>query len=113
GTQDAGATATAPGTGTQTGVAPAASDDRHDAELASLRQRLIGSVILSVPVILLAMIPAWQFTYWQWASLALTAPVVVWAAWPFHRAAWLNLRQGAATMDTLISMGTIAAFLWS
>ncbi|WP_396654814.1 heavy metal translocating P-type ATPase [Microbacterium sp.] len=84
-----------------------------DPELRALRQRLIGSVVLSVPVILLAMIPALQFTYWQWASLALAAPVVVWAAWPFHRAAWVNLRHGAATMDTLISLGTSAAFLWS
>ncbi|RXZ86122.1 copper-translocating P-type ATPase [Agromyces atrinae] len=84
-----------------------------DPELTSLRQRLVGSIVLSVPVILLAMIPAIQFTYWQWASLALAAPVVVWAAWPFHRAAWMNLRHGAATMDTLISVGTSAAFLWS
>lgn len=84
-----------------------------DSELTSLRQRLIGSVVLSVPVILLAMIPAVQFTYWQWASLALAAPVVVWGAWPFHRAAWINLRHGAATMDTLISLGVSAAFLWS
>src|SRR5690606_13918049 len=60
-----------------------------------------------------AMIPALQFTHWQWASLALAAPVVVWAAWPFHRAAALNLRHGAATMDTLISVGTSAAFVWS
>src|SRR5690606_32364451 len=60
-----------------------------------------------------AMIPALQFTHWQWASLALAAPVVVWAAWPFHRAAALNLRHGAATMDTLISIGTSAAFVWS
>ena len=59
------------------------------------------------------MIPALQFTYWQWASLALAAPVVVWGAWPFHRAAWINLRHGAATMDTLISIGVSAAFLWS
>ncbi|WP_410665157.1 heavy metal translocating P-type ATPase [Amycolatopsis sp. lyj-84] len=81
--------------------------------IAPLRQRLIGSAVLSVPVILLAMVPAWQFTYWQWISLTLAAPVLVWAAWPFHKAAWANLRHGAATMDTLISMGTLAAFLWS
>ena len=79
----------------------------------SLRQRLIGSIVLSVPVIAMAMVPALQFEYWQWASLTLAAPVIVWAAWPFHRAAWLNLRHGAATMDTLISVGTLAAFLWS
>lgn len=86
---------------------------REGAELRALRQRLIGAVALSVPVIALAMVPALQFTYWQWASLALAAPVVVWGAWPFHRAAAINLRHGAATMDTLISMGVTAAFLWS
>ncbi|MGB3376139.1 MAG: cation transporter, partial [Microbacterium sp.] len=87
--------------------------DAEDPELRSLRHRLIGSIVLSVPVILLAMIPALQFTYWQWLSLTLAAPVIVWAAWPFHRAAWVNLRHGAATMDTLISLGTSAAFIWS
>lgn len=87
--------------------------DVSDRELEGLRQRLIGSIVLSVPVILLSMIPALQFTSWQWASLALAAPVVVWGAWPFHRAAWINLRHGAATMDTLISLGVSAAFLWS
>lgn len=85
----------------------------EDPELSSLRRRLIISIILTVPVIAMAMIPPLQFTYWQWASLALAAPVIVWGAWPFHRAAWTNLRHGAATMDTLISMGTLAAFLWS
>ncbi|MGN0110478.1 MAG: heavy metal translocating P-type ATPase, partial [Cellulosimicrobium funkei] len=90
-----------------------AGTDTDDPELTALRHRLIGAVVLSVPVIAMAMVPALQFTYWQWASLVLTAPVVVWAAWPFHRAAWTNLRHGAATMDTLISVGTSAAFLWS
>ena len=92
---------------------PDATDDADDPELRSLRQRLFISIALAVPVILMAMIPALQFTYWQWASLALAAPVIVWGGWPFHRAAWTNLRHGAATMDTLISMGTIAAFGWS
>jgi len=87
--------------------------DAEDPELRSLRTRLIGAVVLTVPVIAMAMIPALQFTYWQWASLALAAPVILWAAWPFHRAAWMNLRHGTATMDTLISLGTSAAFLWS
>ena len=64
-------------------------------------------VVLSVPVIAMAMVPALQFTYWQWASLALAAPVILWAAWPFHRAAWTNLRHGAATMDTLVSLGVL------
>ncbi|CAL9544142.1 Copper-exporting P-type ATPase [Actinosynnema sp. ALI-1.44] len=80
---------------------------------ASLRQRLLVSVALTVPVIVLAMVPAWQFDFWQWISLTLAAPVIVWGAWPFHRAAAVNLRHGAATMDTLVSMGTLAAFAWS
>ncbi|WP_404435890.1 heavy metal translocating P-type ATPase [Microbacterium aerolatum] len=94
--------------------APMKKDEpAQDPELTSLRQRLIVSIVLTVPVILMAMIPALQFTYWQWASLTLAAPVIVWGAWPFHRTAWTNLRHGAATMDTLISMGTLAAFGWS
>ena len=80
---------------------------------APLRQRLLVSTLLSVPVILMAMIPSLQFDGWQWLSLTLAAPVVSWGAWPFHRAAWANLRHGAATMDTLISVGTVAAFAWS
>ena len=92
---------------------PADPSTAADPELASLRQRLIGAAVLSMPVILLAMVPALQFTYWQWASLALASPVVVWAAWPFHRATAINLRHGAVTMDTLVSMGVSAAYLWS
>ncbi len=80
---------------------------------APLRQRLVVSAVLTVPVVVLAMVPAWQFTNWQWLSLTLAAPVVVWGALPFHRAAWTNLRHGAFTMDTLVSMGTLAAFGWS
>ncbi|MEO9329381.1 heavy metal translocating P-type ATPase [Gordonia aurantiaca] len=87
--------------------------ESSDPELDALRQRLIVSAVLSVPVIVLAMVPAWQFTYWQWLSLTLAAPVVVWGAYPFHRAAWINLRHGATTMDTLVSVGTLAAFGWS
>lgn len=88
-------------------------DSAEDGALRTLRQRLITSVVLAVPVIAMAMIPALQFDNWQWLSLTLAAPVVTYAAWPFHRAAWTNLRHGAATMDTLISVGTSAAFLWS
>jgi Cu+-exporting ATPase len=80
---------------------------------AALEQRLLISLALSVPVVAMAMVPALQFTYWQWLSLVLAAPVVVWGGWPFHRAAWANLRHGAATMDTLVSLGTLAAFAWS
>ena len=89
------------------------SESPEDAELRSLRQRLIGAAVLAVPVIAMAMIPALQFDYWGFASLVLAAPVVVWAGWPFHRAAWINLKHGTATMDTLISVGTTAALLWS
>ncbi|WP_022918928.1 heavy metal translocating P-type ATPase [Ruania albidiflava] len=90
-----------------------AADAARAAELDLLRRRTLVSAVLSVPVILLAMVPPLQFTYWQWLSLTLAAPVVVWGAWPFHRAAWTNLRHGAATMDTLISIGTLAALGWS
>jgi len=84
-----------------------------DVEVESLRRRLLVSAVLTVPVLLLAMVPQLQFDNWQWLSLTLAAPVVVWGAWPFHRAAWVNLRHAAATMDTLISLGVLAAFGWS
>jgi P-type Cu+ transporter len=87
--------------------------DTDEDATRSLRGRLIGSVVLAVPVIAVAMVPALQFDYWQWFSLALSTPAVTWAGWPFHRAAWANLRHATATMDTLISVGTLAAFLWS
>src|SRR5919107_1551604 len=89
-------------------AAPEADDHARN-----LRQRLFVSAALTIPVVAMAMIPALQFTYWQWLSLTLAAPVVAWGAWPFHKAAWTNLRHGASTMDTLISMGTIAALAWS
>jgi Cu+-exporting ATPase len=81
--------------------------------VASLRTRLLVSLALTVPVVAMAMVPALQFEYWQWLSLTLAAPVVVWGGLPFHRATWTNLRHGAATMDTLVSLGTLAAFGWS
>ncbi|TJZ45169.1 copper-translocating P-type ATPase [Streptomyces piniterrae] len=97
---------------------PTGPDDSHGTApasdaLAALRQRLLTSLALSLPVVLMAMVPALQFTNWQWLSLTLAAPVVAYGAWPFHKAAWTNLRHGAATMDTLISMGTLAALGWS
>lgn len=92
---------------------PDEAPSRAETELASLRERLLVSALLTVPVIALAMVPAWQFTYWQWLSLTLAAPVVVWGAWPFHKAAWINLRHGSTTMDTLVSVGVTAAFGWS
>ncbi|MEU1035232.1 heavy metal translocating P-type ATPase [Streptomyces mirabilis] len=85
----------------------------EDPELASLRQRLVMSALLALPVVLMSMVPALQFDNWQWLSLTLAAPVVVWGALPFHRAAFTNARHGAATMDTLVSVGTLAAFGWS
>ena len=87
---------------------PAAADP-----VRSLRSRLRVSTVLTIPVVVLAMVPAFQFEFWQWLSLTLAAPVVVWGGAPFHRAAWTNLRHGAATMDTLVSLGTLAAFGWS
>ncbi|MFG3286596.1 heavy metal translocating P-type ATPase [Streptomyces sp. NPDC048111] len=96
----------------QDGDAGAAGGQGTD-ELRPLRRRLLTALALATPVIAMSMAPALQFAYWQWLSLALTVPVVTYAAWPFHRAAWTNARHGAATMDTLISVGTSAAFLWS
>ena len=92
---------------------PAAPADAEPDEIAALRRRLIIAAVLSVPVLLMAMIPALQFDNFQWLSLNLVTPVVLWAAWPFHKAAWANLKHGAATMDTLISVGTLSAWLWS
>jgi len=87
--------------------------DEEDAEVVALRRRLLVSAALTAPVLLLAMVSPLQFDNWQWLSLTVAAPVVVWGAWPFHRAAWVNLRHAAATMDTLISVGVLAAFGWS
>ncbi|MCF6506281.1 copper-translocating P-type ATPase [Blastococcus sp. MG754426] len=96
------------GRGEEDGVPPPA-----DQPVRALRTRLVVSTLLTVPVVAMAMVPALQFEYWQWLSLTLAAPVVVWGGLPFHRAAWTNLRHGAATMDTLVSLGTLAAFGWS
>lgn len=92
-------------------VAPA--DDPAAVELRGLKRRLVVAIALATPVILLAMIPPLQFDYWQWISFALATPVILWAGWPFHKATWVNLKHGAATMDTLITVGTSAAYLWS
>ncbi|MFI1207417.1 heavy metal translocating P-type ATPase [Streptomyces sp. NPDC020802] len=86
---------------------------KHDPELASLRERLVVCALLAAPVVLLSMVPAFQFDNWQWLALTLAAPAVVWGGLPFHRAAFTNARHGAATMDTLVSIGTLAAFGWS
>ncbi|WP_203918067.1 heavy metal translocating P-type ATPase [Rugosimonospora africana] len=94
-------------------VTLAGSGTDTDTGVGALRTRLLVSVALAVPVIVLAMVSPLQFRDWQWLSAMLAAPVVVYGGWPFHRAAWTNLRHGAATMDTLISVGTLAAFAWS
>ncbi|GHD52018.1 carbonate dehydratase [Mycetocola manganoxydans] len=94
-------------TGEQPSVEPAQT------EASSLFRRLLISGALALPVAVLSMVPALQFTNWQWLALTLASPVAVWGAWPFHRAAWINARHGAATMDTLISVGVIAAYGWS
>jgi P-type Cu+ transporter len=88
------------------------SAHRQD-EARSLLPRLVTSAVLTLPVVVLAFVPALQFRYYQWFSLALATPVLIWGAWPFHRAAWINVRHRAATMDTLISVGVTAAYLWS
>ncbi|WP_306515471.1 cation-translocating P-type ATPase [Corynebacterium sp.] len=90
-----------------------AGDDPAAKELRGLKRRLVVAIALATPVILLAMIPPLQFDYWQWVSFALATPVILWAGWPFHKATWVNLKHGAATMDTLITVGTSAAYLWS
>ena len=90
-----------------------AAESEPEAEADPLTTRLVISLVLTLPVLLIAMVSPLQFENWQWLSLTLAAPVVVWGAWPFHRAAWLNLRHGTATMDTLISVGVLAAFGWS
>jgi Cu+-exporting ATPase len=113
-TDDLVAAVEAAGYGAKLPTAPADRSAAVEVDpAASLRRRVLVSAALTVPVVALAMVPAWQFTNWQWLSLVLAAPVVVWGALPFHRAAWTNLRHGSSTMDTLISMGTLAAFGWS
>ncbi len=93
--------------------AGASGEEDGAGETAALRQRLLVSLALAIPVVALAMIPPLQFRNWQWVSLALASPVAVWGAWPFHRAAAVNAWHGAATMDTLVSVGVTAAYLWS
>ena len=90
-----------------------AAEEDGAGEASALRKRLLVSLALAIPVVALAMIPPLQFRNWQWACLALASPVAVWGAWPFHRAAVVNARHGAATMDTLVSVGVTAAYLWS
>ncbi|MEZ5262776.1 MAG: heavy metal translocating P-type ATPase [Acidimicrobiales bacterium] len=118
-----------PATGADAGPAAAATGTAMDPEIgtdideqagstgdervAALRQRVIATAALSTPVLLLSMVPALQFRFWQWLAFALAAPVATWGAWPFHRVAWKNLRAGTASMDTLISVGVTAAFAWS
>lgn len=81
----------------------------REREATDLKQRLIGSALLTVPITLLSMVPAWQFTNWQWAVLAMTTLVYFWSGAPFHQATITNIRHGAVTMDTLITLGTTAA----
>ncbi|MFD7789867.1 heavy metal translocating P-type ATPase [Streptomyces sp. NPDC059759] len=92
-------------------TAPPTADE--DPETAALRRRLTVSALLALPVVLMSMVPPLQFENWQWLALTLASPVVVWGGLPFHRAALTNARHGAATMDTLVSVGTLAAFGWS
>jgi Cu+-exporting ATPase len=87
--------------------------DAEQAHVAGLRRRLVGSALLGLPVVVISMVSALHFAGWEWVALALATPVVAWGAWPFHRATALNLRHGSATMDTLVSLGVLAAYLWS
>ncbi|NUR07831.1 MAG: heavy metal translocating P-type ATPase, partial [Nocardioidaceae bacterium] len=112
-TADLVAIVEAAGYGARLPAAPRDDEPVDDDPARDMRHRLLVSLVLSVPVVVLAMVPAWQFTSWQWLSLTLAAPVVVWGASPFHRAAWTNLRHGTTTMDTLVSLGVLAAFGWS
>jgi Cu+-exporting ATPase len=98
--------------GTEAGEA-GTGESGADAHLRSLRERLTGAGVLALPVLVLAMVSPLQFDNWQWLSFALASPVVFWAGWPFHKAAWQNLKHATATMDTLISVGTLAAWTWS
>jgi Cu+-exporting ATPase len=95
------------------GADAADAADPRDAHTDAVKQRLIISALLSAPLLALSMIRPLQFDNWQWLSLQLATPVVLWAAWPFHKATWANLKHGAATMDTLISVGVLSAWLWS
>lgn len=90
-----------------------AQTDAEGGQVSGLRRRLAGSALLGLPVVLVSMIPALRFGGWEWFALLLATPVVAWGAWPFHRAAAVNLRHGSATMDTLVSLGVLAAYLWS
>ena len=112
--EQAGYTAALPAGPQATSAEPGAAAGASGTDEAdALRQRLLVSVALAIPVVALAMVPALQFRDWQWLSLALASPVAVWGAWPFHRAALVSARHGTATMDTLISVGVAAAYLWS
>ena len=89
------------------------SDAAEDEREADLRRRLIVAATLALPAMLISMFPALQFSGWKWVVAALSTPVILWSGWPFHRAAWMNLRHGSTTMDTLVSMGSMSALLWS
>ncbi|MGO1465359.1 MAG: cation transporter, partial [Candidatus Corynebacterium faecigallinarum] len=115
---DGGTGSGANGAGSGAGGDAAASgqaqiDAARDAEASDLKKRTIISALITVPVVLVSMIPALQFTFWQWAVLTAVTPVYFWGGTPFHKATWANLRHGAFTMDTLVSLGTTAAYLWS
>ncbi len=91
----------------------AAHDHMHEEDAADLRRRLIVAVVLGLPVVLISMVPAFTFNGWQWVAAVLATPVIFWSGWPYHRATLMNLRHGAVTMDTLVTMGTGAAWVWS
>ena len=100
-------------TGYQASVVVDVFGPSEDAPNDGLRRRLIGSTLLALPVVAMSMVMPWQFAGWQWLALALTTPVLAWGGYPFHRAALAGLRHRTSTMDTLVSLGTLAAYLWS
>lgn len=105
-----GASLPAPPASAEGGGGAVDDEERH---ARALRDRLLSSAVLTVPVVVLSMVPATQFRFWQWLAFALASPVALWGAWPFHRAAAVNLRHRAVTMDTLVSLGVLAAWVWS
>src|SRR6478735_9307816 len=107
---DLGYTAPAP---PEPGAAGAHDHMHHDEDPLDIRRRLVVAVVLGVPVVLISMVPALMFDGWQWVAGVLATPVVFWSGWPYHRATWTNLRHGAVTMDTLVTVGTVSAWLWS
>ncbi len=94
-------------------IAEPDAEDSETIELRDLRPRLVVAALLTIPVLAISMVPPLQFDGWAWVAFVLSTPVILWAALPFHRATFVNLKHGATTMDTLVTLGTLAAYVWS